>query len=289
MNKPTLTAPLPTRTSPVPTGSVGARKRAHINLTWLIPTVVIATVLGLWEILVRTLDIPVYLLPAPSVIAHEIFMERSLLASHLRITLIEVLAGFALAFVSSFILGVALGYSQHIRRAIFPLIVALQTIPIIVIAPLLLIWFGYNLTPKILLTALICFFPLAINTAAGFITRDAETERMIHALGGTRLQRFFTFALPSALPHIFTGTKISVTLSVIGATVSEWTGSSEGLGHLILVDTGQLDTTRVFASITLLSLIGIILFAVVAILEKVATPWRHRTQRRRRKSPRIQL
>jgi ABC-type nitrate/sulfonate/bicarbonate transport system permease component len=253
-------------------------------LTWLVPFLLVGLLLGAWELLVRGLDIAAYLLPAPSVIAEKLATEHDILLANLRVTIVEMLLGFALACVTAIPLGIALGYSRIFRQATLPVLVASQTIPIIAVAPVLTIWFGYDLTPKVLITALICFFPLTINAAAGFSARDSETERLFRALGASWRQRFAKLAVPTALPYIFTGMRISVTLSVIGATVSEWAGANSGLGHLILIDTGQLDTVRVFAAITVLSLTGIALFTAVALLERLLTPWRHRTRRQRRRT-----
>lgn len=260
-------------------GSSGAgRRRAR---GWpaivLAPAALIVAVLVAWELVVRVGNVSAYLLPAPSDIVRELFDERAVLLANLRITLVEVLGGFALAFAVSVLLGTALAYSPIFRRAALPLLIASKAVPVIAVAPLFIIWFGYTLTPKLLITALICFFPMTINTAEGFLAVDPKRQLLFRTLGATRWEQFWRLAIPTALPHIFTGMKIAVPLCVIGATISEWVGSQEGLGYLLLRDTGLLATSRAFASIALLSLIGIGLFGLVTLLERWATPWRWRS------------
>lgn len=250
----------------------------------LAPVALIVAVLMLWELVVRLGDVSAYLLPAPSAIVAELIQQHAVLLANLRVTLIEVLGGFCLAFAVSLLLGTALAYSPIFRRAALPLLIASKAVPIIAVAPLFIIWFGYTLTPKLLITALICFFPMTINTAEGFLSVDPRRQLLFRTLGASRSEQFWKLAVPTALPHIFTGMKISVPLCVIGATISEWAGAQEGLGYLLLRDTGLLATSRAFAAIALLSLIGIVLFGVVTLLERLAMPWRwrahaHRTRR----------
>jgi ABC-type nitrate/sulfonate/bicarbonate transport system permease component len=264
------------------TGEEAGMRRLAVVLA---PAGLIAATLIAWELVVRIGNVSAYLLPAPSAIASELIDQRAVLLSNLRVTLVEVLGGYLLAFIVSVLLGTALAYSPIFRRAALPLLIASKAVPVIAVAPLFIIWFGYTLTPKLLITALICFFPMTINTTEGFLSVDPRRQLLFRTLGATRWDQFWKLAVPTALPHIFTGMKISVPLCVIGATISEWTGAQEGLGYQLLRDSGLLATSRAFASIALLSLIGIVLFGVVTLLERWAMPWRWRSSARTRHRP----
>ena len=248
----------------------------------LAPALVLLAVAAIWEGAVRVFDIKPYILPAPSAIVHRLVTDWEILIPNLLVTVSEMLLGFALASVVALSLGILIASSRMFRRSVFPLVIASQTVPVIAIAPVLVIWFGYDIVPRVLVTALIAFFPLTVNTVTGFRAVDPELVRFFRSLNASRLQIFRKLTLPSALPYIFAGLKVAATLSVIGATVGEWVGADRGLGQQIVTDTAQLQTTRVFSAILLLSLSGIVLFLGVACVEWVSLPWRHATQARRR-------
>lgn len=247
----------------------------------LVPAVILLAVLAAWEALTRLRDIKAYVLPSPSLIVRRLSTDWPTLVFHFQVTLLEMLLGFGLAFVVAMTLGVLIAHSPAIRRGLYPFVIASQTVPVIAIAPVLIIWFGYNILPRVLVTALLAFFPLTVNTVTGFHAVEMELVNLFRSLNATRTQIFFKLSLPTALPFIFAGLKISATHCVIGATVGEWIGTDRGLGHLIVLDTAQLDTPRVFASIALLSLSGIALFLAVSLFEWLALPWRHGHQTRR--------
>jgi ABC-type nitrate/sulfonate/bicarbonate transport system permease component len=246
----------------------------------LAPAAVLLAILAVWETATGILHIKAYILPAPSQILAQLWSNWPVLFSNLQVTVVEMLVGFALASLVGTSVGILLATSTLFRRGVYPLVIASQTIPVIAIAPVLVIWFGYNIVPRVLVTALIAFFPLTVNTVAGFTSVDPELVRFFRALNATPFQIFRKLAVPSALPYVFAGLKVAATLSVIGATVGEWVGSDQGLGQLILSDTSLLNTPRVFASILLLSLSGITLFLLVAAVEWFALPWRHRVRAR---------
>jgi len=248
----------------------------------LAPALVVVGLIGIWQVVVREFDVKPYVLPAPSSIASSTVANWDLLFSNLRVTVKEMLLGFGLATAVGVLLGTLIAMSTVFRRGVFPLVIASQTVPVIAIAPVLVIWFGYDILPRVLVTALIAFFPLTVNTVTGFRTVDPELVRLFRSLNASRLQVFRKLTFPSGLPYIFAGLKVAATLSVIGATVGEWVGADKGLGYQIVTDTAQLETTRVFASILLLSLSGIALYVIVAGIEWVALPWRHSTRARRR-------
>jgi ABC-type nitrate/sulfonate/bicarbonate transport system permease component len=248
----------------------------------LVPALVLVGAIAIWELVVRGFEIKDYVLPAPSVIAEEAVSSRRILLPNLRVTVTEMLLGFGLATVVGVGLGVLIAGSTVFRRGVFPLVIASQTIPVIAIAPVLVIWFGYDILPRVLVTALIAFFPLTVNTVAGLRAVDPELIRLFRSLNASRVQIFRKLTFPSGLPNIFAGLKIAATLCVIGATVSEWVGANRGLGYQIVTDTAQLETARVFSSILLLSLSGIALYLIVAGVEWVCLPWRHSVRARRR-------
>jgi ABC-type nitrate/sulfonate/bicarbonate transport system permease component len=188
--------------------------------------------------------------------------------------LLEVVLGFGLALLTGIVTGVAIDSSLVLRRAIYPLIIASQTIPMVALAPLILIWFGYDLIPKILITALIGFFPIAVNTVDGLRSGDREMLGLLRSMGATGWQRFRIVRVPAALPLIFSGARIAITFCVIGAVFAELVGASAGLGYLMERSAAQFQTSRVFACIVILALMGIGLFSLIAFIERLALPWR---------------
>jgi ABC-type nitrate/sulfonate/bicarbonate transport system permease component len=248
----------------------------------LAPALVVAALIGTWQIVVRAFDVKEYVLPAPSAIARTAFTSWDILLPNLRVTVEEMLLGFGLATAVGISLGTLIALSSVFRRGIFPLVIASQTVPVIAIAPVLVIWFGYDILPRVLVTALIAFFPLTVNTVAGLRAVDPELVRLFRSLNASRIQIFRKLTFPSGLPYIFAGLKVAATLSVIGATVGEWVGADRGLGYQIVTDTAQVETARVFAAIFLLSLSGIALYLIVAGIEWISLPWRHSVRARRR-------
>jgi ABC-type nitrate/sulfonate/bicarbonate transport system permease component len=245
------------------------------------PLAIIVGVLLLWETWVDAAQIKPFILPSPSRILQSLVGDHKLILGHLGITLAEILAGYIAAACIAFISGVAIAYSRILRRSVYPLIVLFHMVPVIAIAPILIIWFGYNVWPRIIVTALIAYFPMVVNVVAGFSSVEPELQAFFRSLNAGRIETFLKLALPTALPSIFAGLKITSVLAVVGATVSEWIGADRGLGHLIAEDTSQFYTERVFASITVLSLVGIALFALTSIVEWLVLPWQHAQRKTR--------
>lgn len=237
------------------------------------PLLLMALILAAWELAVHVLAIPAYVLPPPSEIVAKIVEDRAIIFSHLQVTLFEIVTGYTLAAFVGFCLSVAIVYSNAFRLGVLPLIVAAQTIPVIAIAPILVIWFGYNYVPRIIITALVAFFPLTISIVTGLQTLSVEFINFFRSLNATGLQIFLKLRLPAALPNIFAGLKVATTLAVVGATISEWVGASAGLGYLMAQDSSQLNTTRVFASLVVLGLCGMAFFASVGLVERLSMPW----------------
>lgn len=247
---------------------------------WLLPAAVLAALIGAWQVaaswgwMADALNLEDFLVPSPSEIAQALWVNRSLLADNGWVTLREVLAGFGCALAAGLAFAVLLHISETARRAFYPLIVASQTIPIIAVAPILVIWFGYGIGPKLAIIALICFFPITVNTLDGLRSVDADAVKMMRTLDATRWQIFSRVEAPTALPYAFSGAKIAVAVAVIGAVFGEWSGSSSGLGWLMQQDNGLLQTARLWASVVVLSVFAIGLFGLLALLERRVVRWR---------------
>jgi NitT/TauT family transport system permease protein len=237
------------------------------------PLALAAAILLVWEASVRLLSVPSYVLPTPSQIAAEIVVDRKIIFSQLYVTLFEIISGYVLSCVVGFCLSILIVYSTAFRRGVLPLIVASQTIPVIAIAPLLVIWFGYNSIPRIIITALVAFFPLTISFVTGLQTIEPAFINFFRSLKADQIQIFLKLRFPAALPNIFGGLKVASTLAVIGATIGEWVGASAGLGYLMAQDTAQLNTTRVFAALVVLGAFGMALFGFVGLIERQCMPW----------------
>jgi putative hydroxymethylpyrimidine transport system permease protein len=227
-----------------------------------------------WDVLADLLSVKDYLIPAPTEIAEALWEERSLLAEDAWVTLREVVLGFAIAAAAGMALAVAMHLSGTVRRALYPLLVASQTVPIVVLAPVLVVWFGFGIVPKLLIVALICFFPIAVNAYDGLRSVDPELVKMMRTLGADRRRVLLDAELPFSLPYFFSGAKVAIAVAVIGAVFGEWAGASSGLGHLILVSSGELSTALTFAAIVVLSLIAIALFGLLALVERRVVDWR---------------
>jgi ABC-type nitrate/sulfonate/bicarbonate transport system permease component len=239
-------------------------------------------VLTAWELGVRISGISPILLPSPSGIVQTLSQRWTLFAQHAWVTLIEILLGFALGGLVGLVLGVLFGYSRLLERAIYPWLVASQMVPIVAVAPILVLWFGFTLIPKVLVVALISFFPVAVNTIDGLRSVDPEMVDLMRTMGATRSQIIRHVRIPSSLPAVFSGLKVAMALSVVGAIFGEWVGSSEGLGYLMLAFNNQLATADLFAAILVLSLMGIALFFLVGSIQRFVIPWYQQGDRRER-------
>ena len=264
-----------TRPSPVSANAASLTKSLDRTVRrWLPALIIVFGILVVWEAYVRIFDVQTWLLPAPSAIGVALVEDAGLLWRHTRVTLSEIIVGFGLALASGVLLAAAIGISRTLERALYPFIIASQTIPIIVIAPMLLIWVGYGLAPKVIVVALISFFPIVVNMVDGLKSVDRDMVNLMRTLGANRRQIFFKVQVPTSLPYLFSGMRVAIAVSVIGAVIGEWVGSSEGLGYLMLRSKPQFLTERVFASIVILSVMGIALFGSVGILERIVIPWR---------------
>ena len=235
-----------------------------------------AAILVAWQLVVAALRVPRWLLPAPLDIAAALVGGRDLLFDHTVMTLGETLAGLAAAFVLGVGLAIAMDRIGPVRRAVYPLLVASQTVPVVAIAPLLTIWFGFDVLPKVIVVALVCFFPIVVGTFDGLASVDPDAVRLIRSMGATGWQLFWRVRWPAALPSLFSGTRIGVTYGVIGAIVGDWVGGSRGVGIYMMRAADQLLTERVFAAIVVSSLLSVVLFLAVGLAERAAIPWHRR-------------
>jgi ABC-type nitrate/sulfonate/bicarbonate transport system permease component len=203
--------------------------------------------------------------------------DHSLLFDEAGVTAVEVVVGLAISIVMAVLLAVAMHLLRPLRDAAYPLLLASQAIPLIVLAPLFVLAFGYGIGPKLAIVALICFFPIVVNVLDGLRSTDPDVLKLMRSLGASRWTRLWKAELPASLPSLFTGMKIAATVSVIGAVFGEWAGADHGLGRLVLLANNQLQTPRVYAGTVLLTLMAIALFAIVSLVERVAIPWRRQT------------
>jgi ABC-type nitrate/sulfonate/bicarbonate transport system permease component len=247
---------------------------------WLLPALLLAALLGAWQIAASTgfladvLGLESFLVPAPLEIGESLWENRSLLAENAWVTLREIVFGLGCALIVGVGFGVLMHLSGIVRDASYPLVVASQTIPIVVIAPILLIWLGFGIGPKIVVVALICFFPVTVNVLAGLGSAEPDAIKLMRSLDASRWQVFRRLETPTALPSFFTGAKIAAVLAPIGAVFGEWVGGSSGLGHLILTDNAQLEVAREFAAVAVLSALALVLIGLVALAERRVVTWR---------------
>ena len=233
--------------------------------------------LGGWELLVRGGVVDPLLLPAPTHVLEALWTDRAILAEDLAVTAWEVGLGLAAAIV----LGAALGFAMHVfasvRKALRPLVIGSQAVPVPVIAPLFILVLGFGLAPKVLMVALVCFFPVTINLYDGLRDVDPDARKLLRSLDASRWQRLRLLEAPSALPAAFTGMKVAAAVAVIGAVFAEWAGSDRGLGHTLLIANGQLLTARAFAATLLLFALAVALYGFFALLERRVVNWTPRT------------
>jgi NitT/TauT family transport system permease protein len=240
---------------------------------WGPPLATVALAIVAWDLIVRLLALPEYLLPPPSAVVEAFREEWRYLAPHTLVTVSEILAGFFLSIAVGIPLAMLIVYSPLLERAVYPLLVASQSIPKIAIAPLLIFWAGLGLFPKVLVAFLIAFFPVVIDTVLGLRSVEPEMLHLARSMGAREVKVFLKIRLPHALPSIFAGLKVAVTLAVVGAIVGEFIQADRGLGYALLQANAMLNTKLSFAAIVLLGVIGTVLFLIVDWVERLLIPW----------------
>jgi ABC-type nitrate/sulfonate/bicarbonate transport system permease component len=244
------------------------------GLRALAPIGLLLLLLLIWEIGVRWLEVAPYILPPPSHVAAVFATEFPRLIHHGLVTFLEIVAGLTLGVTGGVVLAIVVFYSPLLDRALYPLIIGSQMIPVFAVAPILIVWMGYGLWPKVTVAALISFFPLVVNVSDGLREPARDAVDLFRSLGATPWQIFWKLRWPASLPMLFSGLKVSATLAVIGATIGEWVGASRGLGYLMLQANARLRMELVFASILMLSLLGLLLFGGIRIIERRVVHWR---------------
>lgn len=232
--------------------------------------------IAIWQAVTYFTSVKEYLLPSPWDVLQALADRPGLIAGHAMVTAEEALIGFAVALVVGAGLAVAISQSRLVERAMYPYVIASQAIPVIAIAPVLVVWFGFGLMPKIIVIVLITFFPITINMVDGTCNVDPELVNLMRSMGASRWQIFKMIQWPSSLPYFFSGAKIAAAVSVIGAIFGELVGSTEGLAYLMTQSSAQFQQARVFASILVLAIMGLVLFYAVAYAERKSIPWARR-------------
>ena len=254
-------------------GLPGDPMRRERALNILLPFIAVIAFLVLWSAGVRVFEIPDYLLPAPEDVIRRIARDWYVLARNASYTVQSVLSGFAAAVLVGVPLAFAVVLSRSVERVTMPFLVMSQTIPKVAIAPILVVWLGFGILPKIAIVFLIAFFPIVVSTVVGLKSVESDMIDLVRSMGATTLKIMLRVRGPTALPQMFAGFKIAICLSVVGAIVGEFVGSDRGLGYLLLTATGTLDGTLVWSALFILIAIGIVLFAIVSKLERLAIPW----------------
>jgi NitT/TauT family transport system permease protein/putative hydroxymethylpyrimidine transport system permease protein len=238
----------------------------------------LAALIGIWELYVDLGGADPLVLPPPHDVAKALYEDRSLLWSNFLVTAEEVLLGIVVATVTALALALAIHFSRNLRRAVYPLLVGSQAVPIPVFAFVLVLWLGFGLAPKLLVVALVSFFPIVVTTLAGLSAVDPDLLKLMRTFDAPRLRTFRHVEFPSALPGVLTGAKIAVAVSVIGAVFAELAGSNSGLGYLFQQSENQLLMPRAYATVLVLSTFAILLFALLTLAERISVPWAYQSR-----------
>ena len=245
------------------------------------PALVLAVaLLALWELYVRAGNVSVQVLPSPIAIIQALFNNWSIIYDNTLQTLLETVLGLTLAAILGLLLAITLDISSWMRRAVYPLLITSQTIPIIALAPLLLIWIGYDIRPKLIVVTLYCFFPIAVATVDGLASAEPELIKLLHSMRATRWQILRLVRLPGAMPAFFSGLRIAAAYSVIGAIFGEYVGAEKGLGIYMQKAANSFATINVFAAILVTTILSLLLFGLVSLIERIALPWYHGSKTR---------
>lgn len=251
---------------------------ARALLRWLPALAIVAALVAAWQLYATHGSVDSLLLPSPAEVADALWDDRALLWDNFKVTAGEVLLGIAAAAAAALACAVAIHLSPTLRRAIYPLLVASQTVPIPLVASLLVVWLGFDLAPKLAIVGLVSFFPIVVTTLDALAAVDPERERLMRTLGASRLRTFRFVEAPAALPGLFSGAKIAVAVAVIGAVFAEQSGSDAGLGRLVQQAVPQLLTARAWAAVLILSAFAVALFGLLSLVERRVLPWAFETR-----------
>lgn len=245
------------------------------RLPWFTAPLLLALLLAVWQFAVSVLEVSRFILPAPAEVAVSLqtLVTGPDIWDHIKITVFEVVAGFAIALVAGVVVGAVLGRVIWLQRAVQPALVALQVVPKVAFVPIFVIWFGFGATSKIIIAAILAFFPIMLNVMLGVRSVDRGHRDVMQGLGASRLQTFRDLELPSTLPYVFAGAEVAIVFAVIGAIVGEYLGGSEGLGYLVVSSLNSLNAPRLFAVIILLAVLGTVLYGAVTTAKRLVIPW----------------
>lgn len=237
------------------------------------PVAVLIALLFAWWLVAALRWVPAYLIPEPGDVWNKLIESREFLWNNAMVTVYETAVGFAIASVGGIVIGMWIVYSPNAEKSLYPLLVLAQVIPKVAIAPLFVIWLGFGSAPKILVAVLVAFFPVVISTIAGLRSINPDLLDLAATMGSGRWRTFRKIRFPASLPHVFSGLKVAATLAVIGAVVGEFVGANEGIGYVLLSANGTLDTPMLYAGLVILSTIGIVVFLIIEVSERVFVPW----------------
>ena len=249
-----------------------------LHSVWLRPVLLLIILLVIWDIVIRVFAIPPYLIPTPASVVEALVEEWPRLFGESLVTTYATLGGFGLSIAFGIPMALAIAYSRTVESFVYPLLVFSQSVPKVAIAPLFVVWFGFGILPKIIVAFLLGFFPVVVSTVMGFKSVEADMLDLARSMKASKFQIFLRISLPQALPSIFAGLKVSVTLAVVGAVVGEFVGSNSGIGYVLQIANGNFDLPLMFAALLVLSMIGLLLFIVVDMIERLMIPW-HASQR----------
>ena len=247
------------------------KKSALTNM--LYPAAFFIVLLAIWEAVSRLNAVPAFILPAPSMVVMTLLTEFRAMSSHILITLYETFTGFFISVILSILIAVLMDSIPAIRKTLYPLLVISQTIPIIILAPLFIIWFGYGYLPKIIIVILICFFPITVSLLQSLAASDKEFISLLKSMGASKLIIYRFVKVPSSLPGFFSGLKIAAAYSIMGATIGEWVGGKSGLGVYMIRAKQSFNTDKVFAAIIVITVLSIIFLKIIEYCEKKSMPW----------------
>ncbi|MGK9170195.1 ABC transporter permease [Inquilinus limosus] len=254
-------------------GATVLARRGAATAEWLPAVVLLLTTIAAWEAAIWIFEVSSFIVPAPSAIGATLAREAGPLLEATRVTAVEILVGFLVAAVVGIALAMVIARFRLLGRALYPLIVLFQTVPKVALAPIFILWFGYDLAPKVGLILVIAFFPVTLSMLAGLEAADPGLLSLMRSVGASRTTILLRIQIPYALPQLMAGLKIAVTFSVIGAIVGEFAGASAGLGYLIQFASTQLDTPMVFAALLVVSVVGVVFYYAMELLERLVVPW----------------
>lgn len=239
----------------------------------IVPILFLASLLVIWELACKLFSIPLYVLPSPMQVIQSLFTESATLSHHAAVTVMEAVIGILLSLILAIVLGILMDCFPLVRQGIYPLLVVTQTVPMIVLAPILIIYMGFGIAPKILTVILMCFFPIAVSFSDGLAQVDEEYVHLVRSYGASRLSAYRLVKIPAAIPALLSGLKVSATYSISGAVVGEWIGAQEGLGYYLLRVKNGYMLDRVFACVLIIIILSLCMNGLIRLYQHFALPY----------------